>query len=80
MIPAFMQGRIRFGGGEVMVYVGILIDEHTDLHIIRHGTESGQRYIDEVLRHSVVLKNCSNWRLSHIHGRQLQATPCSFGG
>ena len=48
--PAFMQGSVSFGGGGVMVYAGISIDEHTDLHIIRNGALTGQRYRDEILR------------------------------
>lgn len=33
--PAFLQRSVRFGGGRVMVYTGISINLHTDIHIIR---------------------------------------------
>ncbi|GFW55507.1 transposable element Tcb2 transposase [Trichonephila clavipes] len=35
--PAFAHESIRFGGGGVLVYGGISIDERTDPHIIRDG-------------------------------------------
>ena len=37
-----------------MVYAGISIDGRTDLHIIRNGALTGQRYRDEILRPIVV--------------------------
>ncbi|GFX86340.1 transposable element Tcb2 transposase [Trichonephila clavipes] len=37
-----------------MVWGGISIGGRTDLHIIRNGTLTGQRYADEILRHHVI--------------------------
>ena len=37
-----------------MVSAGISIDGRTDLHIIRNGALTGQRYRDEILRPIVV--------------------------
>ncbi|GBM99840.1 hypothetical protein AVEN_4743-1 [Araneus ventricosus] len=34
---AFVHENARFGGGGVMVWTGVSIDGHTDLHIIRYG-------------------------------------------
>ena len=42
----------RFGGGSVMVWAGISIDDKTDLHVIA-GNLSGVRYRDEIL-HPIV--------------------------
>lgn len=42
----------RFGGGSVMVWAGISIDGHTDLHVV-NGNLTGVRYRDEIL-HAIV--------------------------
>ncbi|GFQ86882.1 hypothetical protein TNCT_639661 [Trichonephila clavata] len=38
--PAFVQGNVRFGGGEIVVYASVLIDRRT----IRFGALTGRRY------------------------------------
>ncbi|GFU83223.1 transposable element Tcb2 transposase [Trichonephila clavipes] len=52
--PAFVHESVRFGGGGVLVYVGISIDGRTDLCIIRDGPLTAHRYRDEILRPIVV--------------------------
>ncbi|GFV55979.1 transposable element Tcb2 transposase [Trichonephila clavipes] len=52
--PAFVHESVRFGGGGVLVYGGISIDERTDLYIIRGGPLTAHRYRDEILRPIVV--------------------------
>ncbi|GFW70562.1 transposable element Tcb2 transposase [Trichonephila clavipes] len=52
--PAFVHESVRFGGGVVLVYGGISIDERTDLYIIRDGPLTVRRYRDEILRPIVV--------------------------
>ncbi|GFT93628.1 transposable element Tcb2 transposase [Trichonephila clavipes] len=52
--PAFVHESVRFGGGAVLVYDGISIDERTDLYIIRGGPLTAHRYRDEILRPIVV--------------------------
>ncbi|GFW64567.1 transposable element Tcb2 transposase [Trichonephila clavipes] len=49
-----MHESVRFGGGGVLVYGGISIDERTDLYIIRDGPLTTRRYRDEILRPIVV--------------------------
>ena len=39
----------RFGGGSVMVWGGISLDGHTDLHVLQGGTLTAVRYRDEIL-------------------------------
>ncbi|GFT96051.1 transposable element Tcb2 transposase [Trichonephila clavipes] len=48
--PASVHESVIFGGGGVMVYGGISIDERTDLYIIRDGPLTARRYSDEILR------------------------------
>ena len=43
----------RYGGGSVMVWGGITHDRRSDL-IIVHGSLTGQRYLDQILRPVVV--------------------------
>ncbi|KAK0153437.1 hypothetical protein N1851_004874 [Merluccius polli] len=38
----------RFGGGSVMVWGGISLEGHTDLHVIANGTLTPVRYRDEI--------------------------------
>ncbi|GFY11012.1 transposable element Tcb2 transposase [Trichonephila clavipes] len=52
--PAFVHESVRFGGGGLLVYVGISIDERTDLYIIRDGSLTARPYRDEILRPIVV--------------------------
>ncbi|GFT16732.1 transposable element Tcb2 transposase [Trichonephila clavipes] len=52
--PAFVHESVRFGGGGVLVYVGISIDGRTDLYTIRDGPLTARRYRDEILRPIVV--------------------------
>ncbi|GFX86265.1 transposable element Tcb2 transposase [Trichonephila clavipes] len=52
--PAFVPESVRFGGGGVLVYGGISIDGRTDLYIIRYGSLTARRYMDEILRPIVV--------------------------
>ncbi|GFT14433.1 transposable element Tcb2 transposase [Trichonephila clavipes] len=52
--PAFVHERVRFGGGGVLEYGGISIDERTDLYIIRDGPLTARLYRDEILRPIVV--------------------------
>ncbi|GFV80631.1 transposable element Tcb2 transposase [Trichonephila clavipes] len=52
--PASVHESVRFGGGGVLVYGSISIDERTDLYIIRDGPLTARRYSDEILRPIVV--------------------------
>lgn len=45
-----IQQHDRWGGPGLMVWAGISSNGHTDLHIMRRGTVTGQRYLDEILR------------------------------
>ncbi|GFS92898.1 transposable element Tcb2 transposase [Trichonephila clavipes] len=54
-VGIILHERVRFGGGEVLVYGGISIDGRTDLYIIRDGPLTARRYRDEILRPIVVL-------------------------
>ena len=38
----------RYGGGSVMVWVGISAQGKTDLHIIDNGTLTAERYVNEI--------------------------------
>ncbi|GFX90549.1 uncharacterized protein TNCV_4335521 [Trichonephila clavipes] len=38
-----------YPGGEIMVWAGILLGGHTDLHVFQGGTLTGVRYRDEIL-------------------------------
>ena len=40
----------RFGGGSVMVWGGISLEGHTDLHVLNRGNLTGARHKDEILR------------------------------
>lgn len=53
-IPSTVQTSVPFGGGSVMVWGGISINDKTDLVIIRNGGLTAQRYVDEVLSTQVV--------------------------
>ncbi|MBS0032906.1 MAG: transposase [Candidatus Baumannia cicadellinicola] len=48
-INCCLATRVPFSGGSVLVWDGITIDGRTDLVIIRNGTLTAQRYVDEVL-------------------------------
>ena len=39
----------RYGGGSVMVWVGISAQGKTDLHVIDNGTLTAERYVNEIL-------------------------------
>ncbi|GFV66915.1 transposable element Tcb2 transposase [Trichonephila clavipes] len=52
--PAFVHESVRFGGGGVLVYGGISIDGRTNLYIIRDGSLTARRHMDEILRPIVV--------------------------
>ncbi|GFV74613.1 transposable element Tcb2 transposase [Trichonephila clavipes] len=52
--PAFVPKTVRFGGGGVLVYGEISIDDRTDFYIIRDGPLTARRYRDEILRPIVV--------------------------
>ncbi|GFT04850.1 transposable element Tcb2 transposase [Trichonephila clavipes] len=47
--PAFVRERSQYRRAGWMVFGGISIGGHTDLHIIRNGTLTGRRYADEIL-------------------------------
>ncbi len=38
-----------YGGGSVVVWLGVSIDDRSDLHVIDRGTMTTQRYPDKVL-------------------------------
>ncbi|GFW82340.1 transposable element Tc1 transposase [Trichonephila clavipes] len=44
-----MQEKDRYPTCSIMVWVGIMINGRTRLHVVANGTMTGQRYIDEVL-------------------------------
>ncbi|GFT55845.1 transposable element Tcb2 transposase [Trichonephila clavipes] len=52
--PAFVHESVRFGSGGELVYFSISIDGRTDLYIIRDGSLTARRYMDEILRPFVV--------------------------
>ncbi|GFY19191.1 transposable element Tcb2 transposase [Trichonephila clavipes] len=52
--PAFVRERSQYRRAGWMVWGGISIGGHTDLHIIRNGTLTGRRYADEILRPHVI--------------------------
>ncbi|GFX15798.1 transposable element Tcb2 transposase [Trichonephila clavipes] len=52
--PAFVHESVKFGGGGVLVYVGISIDGRTYLYFIRDGPLTARRYRYEILRPVVV--------------------------
>ena len=39
----------RYGGGSVMVWVGISAHGKMDLHVIDNGTLTAERYVNEIL-------------------------------
>lgn len=47
--PENIQERDRYPTCGIMVWGGIMINGRTPLHVVAHGTMTGQRYIDEVL-------------------------------
>ena len=47
--PVCMAEHDRFGGGSVMVWVGISAQGKTDLHVIDNGTLTALRYVNEIL-------------------------------
>ncbi|GFV19410.1 transposable element Tcb2 transposase [Trichonephila clavipes] len=47
--PENIQEKDRYPTCSTMVWVGIMINGHTRLHVVANGTMTGQRYIDEVL-------------------------------
>lgn len=52
--PIFVRERSHYRRGGLMVWAGISIGGRTDLHIIRNGNLTAQRYADEILRPHVV--------------------------
>ncbi|GFW62085.1 transposable element Tcb1 transposase [Trichonephila clavipes] len=47
--PENSQEKDRYPTFSIMVWVGIMINSPTRLHVVANGTMTGQRYIDEVL-------------------------------
>ncbi|GFV29694.1 transposable element Tcb2 transposase [Trichonephila clavipes] len=47
--PENIQEKDRYPTCSIMVWVGIMINGRTRLHVVANGTMTGQRYIDEVL-------------------------------
>ncbi|GFT58080.1 transposable element Tcb2 transposase [Trichonephila clavipes] len=47
--PENIQEKDRYPTCSIMVWVGIMINGLTRLHVVANGTMTGQRYIDEVL-------------------------------
>ena len=47
--PVCVVEHDRFGGGSVMVWVGISAQRKTDLHVIDNGTLTALRYVNEIL-------------------------------
>ncbi|GFS94469.1 transposable element Tcb2 transposase [Trichonephila clavipes] len=47
--PENIQEKDRYPTCSIMVWVGIMINGRTHLHMVANGTMTGQRYIDEVL-------------------------------
>ncbi|GFS53583.1 transposable element Tcb2 transposase [Trichonephila clavipes] len=47
--PENIQEKDRYPTCSIMVWVGIMINGRTHLHVVANGTMTGQRYIDEVL-------------------------------
>ena len=43
----------RYGGGSIMIWGGISMQDKTDLHVFQNGTLTGVRYRDEIL-HPIV--------------------------
>ncbi|GFU63650.1 transposable element Tcb2 transposase [Trichonephila clavipes] len=50
-----IQENDRYPTCSIMVWTGIMINGRTRLHVVAHGTMTGQRYIDEVLLPHVCL-------------------------
>ena len=49
LAPACVAEHDRFGGGSVMVRVGISSQGKSDIHIIENGTLKAVRYVNEIL-------------------------------
>ncbi|GFT96418.1 transposable element Tc1 transposase [Trichonephila clavipes] len=47
--PENIQEKDRYPTCRIMVWVGIMINGRTRLHVVANGSMTGQRYIDEVL-------------------------------
>ncbi|GFU31511.1 transposable element Tc1 transposase [Trichonephila clavipes] len=47
--PENIQEKDRYPTCRIMVWVGIMINGRTRLHVVANGTLTGQRYIDEIL-------------------------------
>ncbi|GFY12330.1 transposable element Tcb2 transposase [Trichonephila clavipes] len=47
--PENIQEKDRYPTCSIMVWVGIMVNGRTGLHVVANGTMTGQRYIDEVL-------------------------------
>ncbi|GFW65234.1 transposable element Tcb2 transposase [Trichonephila clavipes] len=47
--PENIQENDRYPTCRIMVWISIMINGHTRLHVVTNGTMTGQRYIDEVL-------------------------------
>ena len=59
-LPENIQERDRYPTCSVMLWVGIMINGRTRLHVVANGTMADQRYIDEVLLPHVRLPHVIN--------------------
>lgn len=53
-IPRNVREQPQYEGGSLMVWAGISLGGRTDLHFIRGGGLTGQRYLDEILQPTVL--------------------------
>ncbi|GBM09329.1 Transposable element Tc1 transposase [Araneus ventricosus] len=54
-IPSNGREFDHYGGGDLMVWAGIMLDDRTPLHVFESGTVTGVRYRDEILEPYVSL-------------------------
>ncbi|GFY12414.1 uncharacterized protein TNCV_1798361 [Trichonephila clavipes] len=60
--------RHSYRGGGTMVWAGISLGGHTDLHLFQGGTLTGVRYRDEILDPYVQPYAGCNWQGLHSNG------------
>ncbi|GBM84805.1 hypothetical protein AVEN_217791-1 [Araneus ventricosus] len=48
-LPSNVREIDHYGGGGLMVWAGIMLDDRTPLHVFERGTVTGVRYRDEIL-------------------------------